>query len=129
VLPDPLPSTPDERARLREQLLTLASTVETVMASWGQARHEIAAQMGIQPDAAEFLTRMKEIVAERSRIDDEAVARYNGECRSAVVQAYGHARSIGFGDAEMERLWRTRLGAGASPIPERLRIIAGCMSS
>jgi len=129
VLPAPLPSTPDERARLREQLLAIADTVETVMASWGRARHQIAAQMGIGPDADEFLTRMNEILAERSRIDHEAVVRYNGECRSAVVQAYGHARSIGFGDAEMERLWRTRLGAGASPIPTRLRIIAGRMSS
>jgi hypothetical protein len=129
VLPNPLPSTRDERARLREQLLTVASAVETVMASWGQARHEIAAQMDIQPDTPEFLDRMNEILAERSRVDDEAVARYNSECRSAVVQAYGHARSIGFGDAEMERLWRTRLGAGASPIPSRLRAIAGSMSS
>jgi hypothetical protein len=122
ALPDPLPSTPDERARLRDQLLTLADTVETVMAPWGQARHEIATHLGVPHD--EFMARMPEILAERTRIDDQAEARYNTECRSPVVQAYGHARSIGFGDAEMERLWRTRIGAGTSHIRARLRLIA-----
>lgn len=122
ALPDPLPSTPDERARLRDQLVALADTVENVMAPWGQARHEIAAHLGVPQD--EFLARMDEILAERSRIDDEAVARYNAEYRSAVIQAYGHARSIGFADAEMERLWRARIGAGVRPIPARLRAIA-----
>jgi hypothetical protein len=126
ALPDPLPSTPDERTRLREQLLALAGTVETVMAPWGQARHEVAAQMGVPQD--EFLARMGEILAERSRIDEESVARYIAECRSAVVQSYGHARSIGFADTEMERLWRTRVGAGASGIPSRLRAVAARMS-
>jgi hypothetical protein len=126
VLPDPLPSTPAERARLGGQLLALADTVETVMASWGQARHEIAAHLGVPQD--EFMARMPEILAERSRIDDEAVARYNAECRPAVIEAYGHARTIGLADAEMERVWQTRLGAGARPIPARLRIIARRLS-
>jgi hypothetical protein len=121
-LPDPLPSTPEERTGLRDQLLELADTVEAVMAPWGQSRQAVAAQMDVPPD--EFMTRMPEILSERSRINDDATARYKSECRSAVVQAYGHARSIGIADADMERLWRTRLGAGGSKIPERLRAIA-----
>jgi hypothetical protein len=86
-LPHKLSSTPQERARLRDQLLALADTVESVMAPWGQSRHDIGAQIGVPPD--EFLSRMDEILVERTRIDDEAGARYNAECRSAVVQAYG----------------------------------------
>ena len=125
-LPDPVPSTPEERAGLRDQLLGLADKVEAAMAPWGQSRQAVAVRMGVPLD--EFMTRMNEILSERSRIDAEATARYISECRSAVVQAYGHARSIGFADADMERLWRTRLGAGASNIAARLRAIAGRIS-
>jgi hypothetical protein len=120
--PRPLPSTPEERARLRDQLLALADNVETVMASWGQSRQAVAMQIGVP--AEEFMARQPEIVAERERITDEVTARYNAECRSAVVQAYGHARSIGFGDPEMEMCWRSRLGVVASRMPEHLRRVA-----
>jgi hypothetical protein len=37
VVPDPLPSTANDRSQLHDQLLTLADTVEAVMAPWGQA--------------------------------------------------------------------------------------------
>jgi hypothetical protein len=57
-------------------------------------------------------------------MDDEAVARYNDECRSAVIEVYGHARSIGFADAEMERIWQTAHGIEAERIPAFLRRIA-----
>jgi hypothetical protein len=125
ALPESLPSTQDERTNLSDQLMALADQVESVMAPWGQRRGAVAVLLGIPAD--EFILRMPEILAQRSRIDDEATARYNSECRSAVIQAYGHVRSIGFTDAEMERLWRTDLGVGASHIPERLRIIAAWM--
>ncbi|HSZ28153.1 MAG TPA: hypothetical protein VK784_00175, partial [Pseudonocardiaceae bacterium] len=111
-LPRPRPSTPEERASLRDQLLDLAVGVEAVMAPWGQSRQVVAMQMGIP--AEEFMARQPEIVAERERITDEVTARYNAEYRSAVVQAYGHVRSIGFGDLEMERYWHSRLGVVAS---------------
>ena len=122
ALPDPLPSTPDERIGLRDQMLALADKVETVMATWAQPAQDVAAQMGIPLD--EFQARVNDILAERSRIDDAATARYNAECRSAVIQVYSHARSIGFADAEMERPYRSRLGAVASGIPEHLRRVA-----
>lgn len=121
-LPDPLPSTLEERAQLRDQLLKLAAKIEAVMAPWGSSIPDVAAKMGVPP--GEIMARVAEIRSERTRIDDEAAARYNSECRSTVVQAYNHARSIGFADDEMERFWRTRLGAGASAIPARLRAIA-----
>lgn len=121
-LPRPLPSTSEERARLRDQLLAVADRVEAVMAAWGQPRQAVAMQMGIPPE--DFMARQPEIVAERERITDEVTARYNAECRSAVVQVYGHARSIGFCDPEMEMCWRSRLGVVASRIPGRLRLVA-----
>jgi hypothetical protein len=124
-LPEPLPSGPDERIRLRDQLLTLADEVDAVMAPWGQTRQAVAAQIGIAPN--EFMARMQEIVSERSKIDAQVTMRYNSEFRSAVIQIYGHARSIGFADAEMEGLWRTRLGVGGSRIPALLRSIAAKM--
>lgn len=121
-LPELFPSSPDERVRLRDQLLILADEVDAVMAAWGQTRQAVAAQMGIAPD--EFMARMPEILSERSKIDAEVTMRYNRECRSAVIQIYGHARSIGFAYAEMEGLWQTRLGVGGSRIPALLRRIA-----
>lgn len=124
-LPKPLPTSPDERIKLRDQLRNLADQVDTVMAPWGQTRQAVAAQMGIAPN--EFMARMPEILSKRSKIDAEVTMRYNSQCRSAVIQIYGHARSIGFADAEMEGLWRTRLGAGGSRIPALLRRIAASM--
>jgi hypothetical protein len=124
-LPAPAPSTPEERAGLRQQLFVLADQVETVMAPFGQSRQAVAAQMGIPAD--EFMPKMPEIFAERSRIDDAATERYNAECRSAVIQAYGHARSIGFADPELERSWHSQLGIVASKLPDHLRRIAAQM--
>jgi hypothetical protein len=117
--PDQFASTADERIRLRDQLLDLAGQVDAVMAPWAQSPQAVAQQMGMKAD--EFMARMSEILSERSRIDAGVTARYNAECRSAVIQACGHARSIGFADAETERLWHTTLGAGASKIPALLR--------
>lgn len=122
VLPTPEVSTPDERAALRAQLVHLAEHVEHVMAPWQVSSSEVAAQMGIPP--GEFVSRHAEVRAEVHRILDETAAEYNAKCRSAVVQAYGHARTIGFADAEMERVWRTRIGAGAQTIPARLQAVA-----
>jgi hypothetical protein len=92
------------------------------MAPFAQRREVVAAQMGIPED--EFMARMPEVLAERRRMDDEAVARYNDECRLFVIQAYGHARSIGFADAEMERIWQTAQGIEAETVPACLRRIA-----
>lgn len=121
-LPEPVPSSAEERAMLRDQVSALAGSVETVMAPFAQRRDVVAVQMGIRED--EFMARMPEILAERRRIDDKAVARYNDECRPLVIQAYGHARSIGFADAEMERIWQTTHGLQAERIPACLRRIA-----
>jgi hypothetical protein len=122
--PDPFASTANERARLRKQLLSIANEVDSVMMKWHQTvnRQAVAKLMGIGPD--EFDAKMPDIVAERSRIHDEITAQYNSEYRSTVIQVYGHARSIGFGDSEMERLWRTQHGVGASKIPAILRNVA-----
>lgn len=121
-LPAHGPSTPDERIRLRDQLLELAAQVDEVMAPWRESTVDVARQMGI-PEG-EFMARLPEIRAEYSRISGEVTARYNDMYRSAVIQAYGRARSIGFADADMERDWQTRHGARASHIPALLRRIA-----
>jgi hypothetical protein len=120
-LPDPLPSTPEERAQLREQLLKLAADVGVVMAPWRLSTVDIARKMEIP--SGQFMERIIEIRAEMTRVGAEVTECYNNECRSAVIQVYGHARSIGFADHEMELCWRTRLAAGASRIPARLRAI------
>jgi hypothetical protein len=119
--PDPLISSAEQRAQLRVQLFKLATQVEVVMEPWKLSTVDIAKMMGIPSD--QFMERIAEIWAELHRTGDEATARYNSECRAAVIQTYGYARSIGFVDREMESCWQTRLGAGASGIPARLRAI------
>jgi hypothetical protein len=122
ALPGPLPSTPEERIRLHDQLLALADQVEAVMAPFGQSFSDFAVRIGVPFEEA--AARQTEIRAKRSRVDDAATARYNAKCRSAVIQAYGHARSIGFTDPEMERFWRSSLGVAAKRMPACLLRIA-----
>lgn len=122
-LPVPRPSTPDERTKLRNEILALADTAESVMLPYGKVGFGDALRMLGIP-ATEARARQREVIKEIERINHEPTARYNNECRSSVIQVYGHARSIGFADPEMERIWRTQVGVGAKSIPVGLRRVA-----
>jgi len=126
-LPSPRASTPEERASLCQQLLEISSKTEAVFSDWTPNRQAVAEKMGISAD--EFMARMDEILAERERINNAVTARYNRECRPDVMTAYRHARDIGYADEEMERIWKTEIGAGALHISARLKVIAGRIMS
>jgi len=67
---------------------------------------------------------MLKVMEKIHEIDAEATARYSKECRAVVVRVYGHTRSIGYTDAEMERIWKTDVGVGAKAVPAGLRRVA-----
>lgn len=121
-LPTARPSSSEERDYLRRQLLEVASKVEIVMSDWTTNRHAVAEKMGIPTN--ERMARMGEIVAEREHINNTVTARYNTECRLAVMAVYGLAREIGYADEDMETRWETRVGVGAAQISSLLRSIA-----
>ena len=121
-LPPARPSTSEERILLRKQLLELASTLEEVTAPWRMSSVDTAKQMGI-PDE-QFMERMGEVRSEMRKVEEQITDRYIRECRLAVMGVYGHARSIGLADPDMETRWQSSHSGAVSHIHETLRAIA-----
>jgi hypothetical protein len=123
ILPIPLPSTVRERTELREELLKLAKVVESVMLPYGMPTHEGLKKLGVPPEE-DFHARVLKVRERIHKIDEEATACYNQECRPSVIQVYGHARSIGYTDTTTERIWTADIGVAAKQMPDGLRRVA-----
>lgn len=121
-LPPARPSTPEERVMLKKQLLELASSLEELTEPYRMSSVDTAKQMGI-PDE-QFMGRLEEVRSEMRRLEQQITDRYIRESRLAVLGIYGHARSIGLADHDMETSWQSSHSGAVAHMHKILRAIA-----
>jgi hypothetical protein len=121
-LPPGGPSTSEERNLLKKQLLELTSMLEELTEPYRMSSIDTARQMGIP--GGQFMERLGEVKSEMRRVEQQITDRYIRECRLAVLSLYGHARSIGLADHDMESRWQSSQSGAVAHMHERLRAIA-----
>jgi hypothetical protein len=122
VRPEPMPSAPEERCKLRDDLLVVAASIDEALSTWGERREAVAEQLGIPAD--QFMDQLPRIREMREQRSSQAEGRYNADCRPGVLEVCQRARAFGFWDDDIERCYDTQLGAGAQVVARELRRLA-----